>query len=205
MSRYLNMEDEAAVLAAYANGETAREIGDRIGRSKTTVLNVLRRNGLLPRAAAARDNSGARNPNWKGGRYVDGDGYVMAWTPEGHRREHRLVAGACPGTIVHHKDHDRTNNCPTNLAVLPSHAAHRREHAQEERAESGKARFPPPMQGEAHPKAKLTAADVAELRRLRGVVGQRTLAKRFGVSKTAVRYAQRGRNWKHLPTEVCNG
>jgi hypothetical protein len=38
--------------------------------------------------------------------------------------EHRAVKGAGPGTksgkggVVHHKDHDRGNNAPSNLAVV---------------------------------------------------------------------------------------
>lgn len=52
------------------------------------------------------------------------------------------------------------------------------------------------VSGAAHPKAKLTAGDVVEIRSLRGKVSQRLLAARFGVSKTAIRYVQHGRNWK---------
>ena len=33
-----------------------------------------------------------------------------------------------PGEVVHHKDHDRTNNTPSNLQVLASQAEHARLH-----------------------------------------------------------------------------
>lgn len=55
---------------------------------------------------------------------------------------------------------------------------------------------PPAMPGELSPRAKLTEEDVLEIRALRGIVPQSTLASRFGVSKTAIRYAQTGRNWR---------
>lgn len=52
--------------------------------------------------------------------------------------------------------------------------------------------------GEHAPRAKLTEEQVLEIRRLRGIVSQQALAHRYGVTKTAVRYAQIGRNWKYL-------
>jgi hypothetical protein len=33
-----------------------------------------------------------------------------------------------PGEVVHHRDGNKRNNDPSNLEVLPSHAAHMREH-----------------------------------------------------------------------------
>jgi hypothetical protein len=50
------------------------------------------------------------------------------------RHEHRVVAEAllgrplAPGEVVHHKDGDKLNNSPDNLEVLPSQAAHMKQH-----------------------------------------------------------------------------
>lgn len=59
--------------------------------------------------------------------------------------------------------------------------------------------YPPPRYGADNNKTKLTSEAVAEIRALRGLVSQRALAQRFGVSKTAVRYVQQGRNWREFP------
>jgi DNA-binding transcriptional regulator YiaG len=50
--------------------------------------------------------------------------------------------------------------------------------------------------GEAHHKAKLTADDVAEIRRLAGAVPQRELARRYGVTQSSVWAAVTGRTWQ---------
>lgn len=46
--------------------------------------------------------------------------------------------------------------------------------------------------------AKLTAAQVLEARRLRGVVSQQSIADRFGVSQAVISKAQLGQTWAHL-------
>lgn len=43
--------------------------------------------------------------------------------------EHRIVAKAKPGEVVHHIDGDRANNSIENLAVLASAAEHRKAHS----------------------------------------------------------------------------
>jgi len=198
MMQRLSAGDEDEIIRRYQGGEAAWEIGAAFGRSKTTILNVLRRRQIPRRSSRPRDNRGDRNPNWKGGRYIDACGYVFRWTPEGHRLEHRLICEAPKGSVVHHRDHDRTNNAPENLEVLPSHSAHRLEHIAEQRAKYGKAFAPPPRYGRDNNMTKLTEEQVVEIRQLRGQVSQSQLASRFGVSKTAVRLIQLRRNWKRL-------
>ena len=54
--------------------------------------------------------------------------------------------------------------------------------------------------GERHPGARLSEAQVAEIKRLltRGA-GYRFLAERFGVSRTTIGAIARGERWRHVP------
>ena len=87
------------------------------------------------------NQSGARNPAWKGGRYVASTGYVLIYRPEHPRtmgdcyvQEHTLVAEAALGkylpplAIVHHVDDNRQNNAPTNLVICENTSYHRLLH-----------------------------------------------------------------------------
>jgi hypothetical protein len=71
-----------------------------------------------------------KNPNWRGGRSIASNGYVLLKRPEhpaadirGYVYEHRLVAEQMigrplrPGEVPHHKNHDKTDNRPENLEV----------------------------------------------------------------------------------------
>jgi DNA invertase Pin-like site-specific DNA recombinase len=54
--------------------------------------------------------------------------------------------------------------------------------------------------GERKGNAKLTEADVVEIRRLRAMgVYQTEIAKMFNISRGAVYAIQEGKNWKHIP------
>lgn len=53
-------------------------------------------------------------------------------------------------------------------------------------------------QGERNGHAKLTEDDVREIKRSRGKVTQRELAKRFGVGHANIAQIQRGFSWKHV-------
>lgn len=90
--------------------------------------------------------SGAGNPFWKGGRTIASNGYVllkMADHPSADSRgyvyEHRLVAerkigrALRKGEIVHHINHDKTDNRPENLEVVANVAEHRRHHRELEK------------------------------------------------------------------------
>jgi len=87
-------------------------------------------------------HSGAKNPNWRGGRSTASNGYVLVRVGVGHHLadvrgyayEHRLVAEAklgrrlLPGELVHHVDGNKRNNDPSNLEVMQSIAHHGVEH-----------------------------------------------------------------------------
>lgn len=84
---------------------------------------------------------GPKNPNWRGGRSVASNGYVIVRVGVGHHLadvrgyayEHRVVAEQkigrplVKGEHVHHADGNRQNNDPENLEVL-THAEHFAEH-----------------------------------------------------------------------------
>ncbi len=89
---------------------------------------------------------GSRNPNWRGGRSVASNGYVLIKVGVGHpladvrgyAYEHRLVAFAKlgralrRGEVVHHIDGDKTNNAWSNIEVL-TRAGHALEHRRYDR------------------------------------------------------------------------
>jgi len=79
----------------------------------------------------AKFKKGHNGANWKGGRSIDGDGYVTLWMPQHHRAQsngrvyehidvwekaHKACLLSCG--IVHHKDHNKTNNNPNNLEAM---------------------------------------------------------------------------------------
>lgn len=84
---------------------------------------------------------GTWNTNWKGGRYVDVNGFVLIWSrchPRSPRRgyvmEHMLVADKALGrpvpktAQVHHVDKDRGNNSGGNLVICQDDAYHKLLH-----------------------------------------------------------------------------
>jgi HNH endonuclease len=99
-----------------------------------------RRMGTLLTGAA----EGPANPRWKGGRWTQGQGYVLVLVPDhpsrdrhGYVREHRLVMEQklgrylVPGEVVHHLNHVRDDNRPENLELYASNGEHKRnEHFQ---------------------------------------------------------------------------
>ena len=81
------------------------------------------------------------NPNWKGGRVIASNGYVLLRMPghhladvRGYVYEHRLVGEQILGRrlqlgeIPHHKNGRKTDNRPENIEVMPSIAHHQVHH-----------------------------------------------------------------------------
>jgi hypothetical protein len=84
---------------------------------------------------------GKKHPAWKGGKYVDNDGYVMIFSPnhpnrniKGYIFEHRLVMEQHLGRylkrweVVHHKNEVKTDNSIGNLMLFNNQSEHMRHH-----------------------------------------------------------------------------
>jgi hypothetical protein len=76
-------------------------------------------------------STGPKAAHWKGGRYLNSDGYVRVWAPDhpsangrgGYVLEHRLVMERRLGRLlrkdetVHHINGDRSDNLDENLQL----------------------------------------------------------------------------------------
>ena len=77
---------------------------------------------------------GKESPNWKGGKFLDGRGYVLIYTDKGYIPEHRLVIEKHLGRkltsdeTVHHIDFNKQNNKIDNLMLFPTKLSHTRFH-----------------------------------------------------------------------------
>jgi DNA-binding XRE family transcriptional regulator len=107
-------------------------------------------------------------------------------------------------SFVYHKGSDLPDGlevmhaCDNPGCVNPAHL-HIGTHADNmaDCARKGRAR-PPRLPGESNPRAKLTYDQVAEIRLIfrSGSATQADLARRFGVSKSAVQFIVSGQHWK---------
>lgn len=83
------------------------------------------------------DMSGDKNPNWKGGRLIDKDGYILIYKPNhpnknaiGYVREHRLVMEKKlkrllkMTEVVHHINNIKDDNRIENLMLFKTRSEH---------------------------------------------------------------------------------
>jgi len=79
---------------------------------------------------------GPNHPSWKGGRHSwnSRGGYIFIWTPEGYKREHRIIMESILGRdlksteLIHHQDENPSNNNELNLKLLQSQKEHSKYH-----------------------------------------------------------------------------
>lgn len=131
----------------------------------------------------------------------NGHGYLTVQLNRGrlrgsaHRRVHVLVLEAFVGPRpigfhACHNDGDKLNNCVWNLRwdSCKGNMRDKRKHGTTQ-----------DQTGEKNPVSKLTKEDVLEIRKLlnRGIY-QRTIAAKFGISRTCVSAIRTGRNWSHV-------
>lgn len=115
-----------------------KRLAERYGCSRQTVCNRMREAGIPTHPQ--HSCPGEKNPFWRGGRWIDPDGYVMIWKP-GHPhaskasyvREHRLVMEEKlgryldPKEVVHHLNGVKDDNRPENLELFSCNADHLRK------------------------------------------------------------------------------
>lgn len=84
-----------------------------------------------------KNQSGKNNGHWKGGRYIESQGYIRILKPEHHRAnnigyvcEHILVAEKVlgkklpVGAVVHHKNSNKQDNKKKNLVICENNIYH---------------------------------------------------------------------------------
>lgn len=107
-----------------------------------TTSNLVEKGSVMaipePNQRARAKQHREQNPNWRGGRSIASNGYVLLRVGVGHHLadvrgyayEHRVVAESkigrrlMPGELVHHIDGNKQNNAPENLEVCTGNAEH---------------------------------------------------------------------------------
>ncbi len=149
-------------------------------------LGRIRRDGAGRGAVAGRILTAKRKRN--GYRQVD----LSRDDTKVRRLIHQLVAAAflpprpSPDHHPNHIDGNKANNVASNLewATHAENAAH-----------AARLGLTVRLVGERNGRAKLTAAQVNAIRALKGLLGQRELAKTYGVARSLVQRIHQGKAW----------
>jgi hypothetical protein len=113
-------------------------------RKCVTQFNGIKRRGKVPHNKGKKlkaEQKGVNHPSWKGGKYVDGNGYVMVYIGDNsseigwnsYRKEHTIVVEdflnrkLAVDEVIHHIDGDKTENQIENL-WLTDGVGHRKAH-----------------------------------------------------------------------------
>ena len=112
-----------------------------------------------------------------------------------HRHMLFLATGQRPQVVMH--------KCDNRACVNPEHlqAGTQRDNMRD-MARKGRAKRCPSLVGEEQHTAKLTAADVIEIRKMRAAgVSQSKVGERFGVKQACISKIDRGLAWTHVVEE----
>ena len=127
-----------------------------------------------------------------------GEGGKRGKTLLAHRVSYELANGAIPegdgfhGVCVCHW-------CDSPACVNPAHLfLGTQAENMADSARKGRMDRTHKLKGTSHGSAKLTEAQVLEIRSMRGAMSQRKIADLFGIGKTTVGHIINQRNWKHL-------
>lgn len=128
--RYRTPEQRSEGCDMYVAGASMETVAKKFDVTPRAVRGWLRKAAIALRPR--RNPSGADHANWKGGRRVRSDGWVMLLTPTGERFEHRVVMERVLGRPltqfekVKHRDGNRQNNAPSNLFIKHGDVRQRR-------------------------------------------------------------------------------
>ncbi len=125
---------KAEALRLHQTGSTIKDIAKALGCGISTVSRSLNELGIPSPYSDRNMRRGPANAAWRGGRIIDGAGYVRVrvtdadqhiadGTRTGYMMEHRLVMARLLGRrllkseTVHHIDNDKQHNDPGNLQL----------------------------------------------------------------------------------------
>lgn len=120
----------------WGEGLSTRQVACLAGVHRATIGNWMKKHGI-PRRSMGGARCGVGHGNWRGGRTMEGEGYIQIWIPDhpyansrGYVMEHRLVMEEVLGRYlepqerVHHINEIRHDNRKENLALFPSMVEH---------------------------------------------------------------------------------
>lgn len=129
---------------------------------------------------------------WTGptGRRGYGSHRIREHTYKAHRVAYSMTRGTIPtGLLIRHTCDNPPCVNPSHL-IPGTHADNLRDCHERGRVNQ--------VRGERAPRAKLTAADVMQIRRLHPAVSGRELGRRFGVSHASIQDILSGQSWAHV-------